>query len=98
MLSPPSGVQALAHFPVASHLAPAVTAPLASGHIDDEVPVLFAVEDAGIVGGFGTGAGREGIDHTLGNESSSGSDPGLMSVEVFLLFSMSIYTTSPKTG
>lgn len=66
------------------HLPPAVSPPLAAGHIDHEVAILLIVEDPWVVRGVRACAGGEGVDHPLRDECSSSADPGLICVEVFL--------------
>lgn len=82
--SPPAAVQLLAELPVVRHLAPAVPPPLASGHVDDKVAVFLVVENAWVIGGVCTCAGRERVDHSLRDEGCSSTDPGLIGVQVLL--------------
>lgn len=63
------------------HLAPAVAAPLAPGHVDHEVALVLLVVDAA-VGAVAAGARRERVDAALRDECHARPDPGLVGVEV----------------
>lgn len=82
-LLPRVPVQSVAQLSEVVHLAPAVPAPLAAGHVDKKVPVLFLVVDPGVIAGIATGTLGEAVDPALRDECHVRPDPRLVHVHVF---------------
>ena len=79
-LLPARPVQLVAQLAEIIHLAPAIAAPLAAGHVDDEIAVSLFVVDPRILAIVATSAFWEAVDLSLLDEGGVASDPGLMGV------------------
>lgn len=75
-------VQNVAKFAIVVHLSPTITAPLASGHINEKVPAFLVVVDLLVDTVLLACVRWERVDLALLNERSVWSDPWLHSVQV----------------
>ncbi len=75
-------VQPVAQFSEIVHLPPAISAPFASCHINDEIAVMFRIVYSWVLSIFTASAHWEAIDLSLWDESSMRSDPGLIGVQM----------------
>ena len=77
-------VEVVAELAVVVHLAPAVTAPLTAGHVNEKVAVSLVVVEARVEGLLLVRAGTRGetVDESLRHEARMAPDPGLGLVQL----------------
>jgi hypothetical protein len=81
-LLPDRAIEPVAQLPIPIDLRPAVTPPIASRHIDDEITVFLLVMRPQIRA-IAARTGRERIDPSLRHECCVGAHPRLVRVQVF---------------
>jgi len=82
-LLPRVAIQAVAELAIPVHLPPAVTPPLASSHVDQEIAILFPIVNMRIIALFAACSGWKGVDFALMDEGNVRTDPRLALVHVF---------------
>ena len=82
-LLPRRPVELVAQFPVIVHFPPAISSPLASGHVDHKIPILLFVVDPRVLSIVSAGARGKAVDLPLRDEGRVGPDPRLIGVQIF---------------
>jgi hypothetical protein len=80
---PRVAIEKVAQLAVVVHFAPAITTPLATCHVDDEISVVFIVVYPRVIAVFRTSSRRKAVNLPLRDERGMRSDPWLIDIEKF---------------